>query len=248
MDMGKPVTANAMRFSPDGKVELLFDGKPLIPNNAYCETSYDRKKNPKILNKIGLNPNNLVNNQNITLQKFDVIFAVDTNTKKINNVDISVCGLVFCTIHPIDKNSINYKYAPIKYFEFRGIKEKYENVAWVEVIEFIMNNPKLSNKKIGLVVDSDLGNIPDYNQNILPIYSNFYLPSNIEIIYASADAGKEYILNKLISVCDKEASLLLNKIIKEKNNNSDLHQVNNKPFTHFRLWQKTVDQFITVSS
>ncbi len=93
---------------------------------------------------------------------------------------------------------------------FWNIKDKEENIAWMTAIELIQKNPVVTeNLKIGIIVDSDLGNIDRYNNRESPIYGNFYLPANMHLVYASTDGGKEYAANRLISLADKESSKLL---------------------------------------
>jgi len=238
MDMGKPKVVNKIRISPNGVLELLKDNEVLIPENARFETTYDRDtKTPKVLHSIPQNQRDITLKPYITLKKYDLIFAIDTNTKKIKDNTISVSCVVLCKLDYTSENKIDIKYAPIECFEFRNIKQKHENVAWVKAIERITNNPANNKKtKIGLVVDSDLGNIPAYNNRKMPIYSDFYLPANIELLHASSDAGKEFVLNRIISLCDREAKKLLKKLEKHITN-KDLQKVSDKPYTHFRSWR-----------
>ena len=104
-------------------------------------------------------------------------------------------------------------------------------------MEMLVAHPAYRNlKEIGIVVDSDLGNIPDYNTGKKPIIDTFYLPDKITLLYASSDAGKEYLPNKLIAVCDKEANTLIRHIQTNPENTSHLVKVSGEPYTHFRFW------------
>jgi hypothetical protein len=239
MDMGKPVVVNGIRMLPDGTVELLNNGLPLTPESAYHDINYDRKKNPKILNKISLDPKQLSVDPHLALKNFDLIYAIDTNTKLVNDDVISISCIVLSKLTYCKNNEIIAKYAPIHCLEFRNIKEHAENIAWMKSIQLIIANPSYSPKlKIGFVVDSDLGNLPAYNKRTAPIYDDFYLPQNIELIYASADVGKEFLVNKLIALCEKEAKILLEDISLNKISNENLQEVISEPYTHFRLWNK----------
>ncbi len=237
-DMGRPVEVNGIRVSPSGYFEFLHNGLTLTPENAYHDISFDRIQGQKILSKIPLDPNKLLMDPNFVLQKFDGVFAIDTNTKIINGEIISIsCCIVLCVL-TYKNNIITAQYAPIHCLEFRNIKQQAENIAWMKSIQLISANPSYNpNLKIGIIVDSDLGNLSEYNNRIKPIYSDFYLPQNIELIYASTDVGKEYIINKLISLCDKEARILLENILSNKVPNDNLNEVSDNPYTHFRLWR-----------
>lgn len=237
MDMGEPMTVNGVKISPTGSIELLKDGIPLVPINAYHDVSFDRTKGPKTLNKTPLDPNKLILNPNHALEKFDRIFAIDTNTKTINDESISVSCVVLCKLSRDRKNSLIAEFLPVHCLEFRNTQGITENTAWRKAIQLITANPSYNaNMKFGIIVDSDLGNISSYNNRSKPFYPGLYLPKNIELIYASADTGKEYLANKLISLCDKEATKLLEEIMSNKISNENLHEVNDEPYTHFRLW------------
>lgn len=237
MDMGEPVDVNGVKISPTGSIELLKDGIPLMPANAYHTINFDRPKGPKILNKTPLDPNKLIIDSNLALEKFDRIFAIDTNTKTINDENVSVSCVVLCKLSRDKNDLLIAKVAPIHCLEFRNIQGITENIAWMKAIQLITANPSYSvNMKLGIIVDSDLGNISSYNNRSKPFYSDFYLPQNIELIYASTDVGKEYLANKLISLCDKEATKLLEDIALNNVSNENLHKINDEPYTHFRFW------------
>jgi hypothetical protein len=242
MDMGEPVAANGFRISPTGSVELLKGGIPLVPVEAYHGVSFDREKGPKILNKTPLDPNKLIIDPSIALEKYDLIFAIDTNTKVIDGESVSVSCVVLCKLIRDKNNVLNAEFAPIHCLEFRNIQGMAENIAWMKAIQFIIANPSYSiDIKYGIIVDSDLGNISSYNNRSKPIYSGFYLLPNIELIYASTDVGKEYLANKLISLCDKEATKLLESIMLNKVSNDNLREVFGEPYTHFRLWNRSAN-------
>lgn len=237
MDMGKPVVANGLRISPMGSFELLQDGVPLKPVEAYHDVNYEREKGPKILNKTPLNPDNLITDPNIALGNFDRIFAIDTNTKMLKDEIISVSCIVLCYLTHNPNDTLDAKFAAVHCLEFRNIQCLAENIAWMKMIQLITANPAYnSSLKLGIIVDSDLRNIPAYNNRSKPIFSDFYLPRNIELIYASADVGKEYLANKLILLCENEVNKLLSEIILGKVANDNLQEVKNEPYTHIRIW------------
>lgn len=238
MYMGKPVEVNGIKMSSDGSFELLNNGLPMTPESAYHEISYNRKNTPKILNRTHLDPNQLsVNNSTRALTRYDLLFAIDTNTKIFNDEIISIGCIVLCELTSLEGEEIIAMYKPVYSLEFRNIQKKAENIAWMKAIQLIIANPSYNlNLKIGLIVDSDLDNISAYNNQSIPIYADFYLPKNIELIYASADVGKEFLVNKLISECDKAANMLIDDISTNKITNENLQEINGEPYTHFRFW------------
>jgi hypothetical protein len=89
--------------------------------------------------------------------------------------------------------------------------------------------------KIGLIVDSDLGNHQAFNNREIPIFDDFYLPENVTIIYASDKGGTEYLSTKMIKYCHdlatglyKKENLLLN--VKDLNRGDEIN------FTLYRQW------------
>jgi len=241
-DFGEPKSINGFKLDPTtGDAALLYDARPTNPMKANVETGYVRTKDFKVLNKALLPPQELNVNSNRKLESFDLIFAIDTNSKAVGNEIISIACVVG------GKNVLMPSHTAIRYrsvncLEFRNIRDKAENIAWQKCIELIQAAPDYkSTKKICMIVDSDLGNIPRYNSREAPIYGNFYLPENIQLIYASTDSGKENIANQMIARCDKEATYLLNQVIKD-NNRENLEAVLHQPYTHFKLWVRSQTQ------
>jgi len=238
LDMGKPVTVHKVQITPEGSKIEFFDNnnKLIIPESVTVETEYERKKGPKILNRAESGHERLAADPNRALQKYDLIYAIDTNTKLLNSETLSVAGIILCKITP-HAGFLYVQYALVHCFEFRNIQTKPENVAWRTLIEMLMAHPQYSSlKDIGIIVDSDLGNISDYNAKGKPIIDNFYLPDKVTLLYASADRGKEYLANKLITECDKKTNTLIQEIQKNPANTSNLLEVQDLPYTHFRCW------------
>lgn len=242
VDMGVPKEVNGIKFDPrSGEVIFLHDGNPVLPVNAHVETGYDRTKKFKVLNKAKLPMQELNANPNRRLETFDLIFAIDTNSKTVGNETISVSCVVGGR-NVLIPNHTAIRYGPANCLEFRNIRDKAENIAWQKCIELIQAAPEYKpSLKICMIVDSDLSNIPRFNSRELPIYGTFYLPENFELLYASTDSGKENIANQMIARCEKEASHLLQQIMND-NNRENLEIVHNQPYTHFKLWVRDNDR------
>ena len=146
------------------------------------------------------------------LSNFDEIYAVDTNTKKIDNFYFSI-GILAKLVKEKDK-SYKIEVCRIITSENNTIKPEMEQAVWNGVITEI-EKMETESKKIALVVDCDLKNIGAYNRREKKIRNDRFLPINFTLLYATADI-KENILNKLICFCDKEATRLLEE--KKKGN------------------------------
>lgn len=141
----------------------------------------------------------------------DVIVGIDTNTRNING-EIKHVGVAAQII----ENDQGLSFLIIMDFLLHGEFEKPENENWKNLILYIIDHDNFSPaSKYGIIVDSDLGNIPAYNKREKAIVDDFILPKNFELIYASADISNDSLINMLITACDKYAGLTLDNI--EKN-------------------------------
>lgn len=234
----KPVTVLGVRDLPDGTIQHFDNGVHVKPEKVGYEIGYDRQKKKKVINKLDLDPNWIAVNPDASLRKFDLIYAIDTNTKAANGKVISVATVVLCKLDLATDGNITVQYGPLYSLEFWNIQDHPENVAWMKVIRFITQDQAYNtNQKIAIIVDSDLGNLPAYNTKSLPIYSDFYLPTNFELIYASAEVGtEEFLVNHLIALCENMAKSLLAKILRDEATGTHPKEVSNEPYTHFRIW------------
>jgi hypothetical protein len=234
----KPVTTLGIGKRPDGTIQYFSDGVPIKPRKVDYETVYDRTKRKKVIHKLDLDTAQITDNPDLSLKKFDLIYAIDTNTKAGNGKVVSVATVVLCKLDFATDGTINYQYGPLHSLEFWNINDHPENVAWMKVVQFITQDQAYhSGQKIGIIVDSDLGNLAAFNARSLPIYADFYLPENFELIYASAEVGtQEFLVNHLIALCEVMAKSLLTSILLNKASDTDPREVDNEPYTHFRVW------------
>lgn len=154
------------------------------------------------------------------LQRYKSICVIDTNTKETAGVSLSVSCAAYISIEYIGDNKwrdmVLTRMLPVLSISDEGNPEV---SAWYRFIKFICSKTR---EAIALVVDSDLGNIPKYNARELPIYHEFYLPDNIELIYASSERDLASPLNKAINICDEDAKRILTLVI---NNEEALNAV-----------------------
>lgn len=185
-------------------------------NAASCTKYKTENGKNRTLNRIESNSNIMSMNLIELICQFDVIFAVDTNTKNINGVNISVPSMQCCEINK-NKNETSFTFCCFGLVCLKNIEENHpEKIGIKLLIQAIMSNQNYSkNLKIGIVTDHDLGNIDKYNKKEIPLCEDFYLPENFTLLYAT-DKPKENILNILISECDKEANKFFSGVIAGK--------------------------------
>lgn len=104
--------------------------------------------------------------------------------------------------YKVDKD---IKCIPLTVLEFWNAEIHPEVLGWYALMGAIKEQEDMSGKKIGVIVDSNLGDIDKYNSREKPLFGNEYIPPNVTLIYASADK-KDSIANKLIWLCDDLAS------------------------------------------
>ena len=204
--------SDKIKFSlKDGSLVAESDNGDIPMSKFKTETFYKREKNDKILNRIYTDNNSIDINRN--LSQYNFIYAIDTNTMFTDNKYISVGSLVKGDFIKKNEEGFNLSYKCHKNFIIES-EYKYidvEQYLWTESIKLIKNELILHyNPKIGLIIDCDLGNLENYNNKLKPLYSNFYLPDNFTLIYASSDTGKEYLPNKMIALADHEAKANIN--------------------------------------
>lgn len=149
-------------------------------------------------------------------RRFKHIVAIDTNLgkyqSKILKQEVSIgLGIAIALIEG-DGNEADL--VPLRTPFFTSLcPSKPENENWVNVIETLRKNCKCKDsRKIGIVVDSDLGNIPAYNKQEKPIFKEYYLPDEFELIFAS-DKVTDNIFNRIIKQSHKVSYELIPKVI-----------------------------------
>ncbi|MFV1942878.1 hypothetical protein VPH49_18860 [Pseudomonas luteola] len=204
--------------------------------NGYHEASYERAKGPKILNRTPIESQQLTLDPNSSLESFDLIVAIDTNTNTIDEREISATGVILANwVDDLTTESKSLCYKTLFCLEFTELSEPREKIGWIMALsELLKNNYLPKNRKIGVIVDSYLGEIPAINARVEPVYENIFLPSNITLLYASSDVGLEYTANKLIKYADQSAKLVLEYI---KSGRASINEkvVSGRPFKGYRI-------------
>ena len=172
---------------------------------------YKRPKGLKIINQISSESQLLIGNPDRELTKYDYILAVDTNTRTISGTPMSASAVFSAKFEDSsndDKAILRGVFS--EYYEFRQMNQSSELIAWWFVIKGILEDPVYDvNKKFAVVVDAHLGEIESMNRGEKPVLGDLYLPQNCKLMYASADVGKEWGINRVMSICDKEATKFL---------------------------------------
>ena len=212
MNMGEPTIAKGYSMSSSGGVVLFGeDGKPLQHDSATVERSYDRPKGPKILSKVFLDERaELVADIDTATLQFDTIFAVDSNSKRINGRDVWVAAITLCRWQQRHSRPVA-EFAPTQAMEFRDVDCSPDLLALKRILLEIQKTPGIAAGRIGIVLDSHLGDLPKIEGRMIPLLDQYFLPTWAGLIYAS-DSASDCLPNKLLRASDKAATSLLRKI------------------------------------
>jgi len=216
----------------------IKDGKdsPLI-GETRLEFSRERENNksPKMLHTSISPDENTWFSTNHQLLAYDHLIAIDTNTNQVNGSTVSITAAYHLIPEKKEQGYAQCRAAVIVLLELWNVVEKPENMGWYQVLNAIKEHPIEFAGKIGLIVDSDLGNHQAFNTREKPIFGNYYLPENVTIIYGSDKGGAEHLSTKMIKYCHDLAS----DLYKSQNlqlNTANLHKGVEGLYTHIRQW------------
>ena len=220
--VGSPEPLRVFHYDKD-KMELkglTIDGRLIDTNVTFSQTHYNgHSGKEKIISRV---QDKVIPNQADLFRhlstSFDLLIAIDTNTKIIGSEALSVSAVVHCIVQRT--SDPNKYYAGFPWHGailFRNCPNELhpEKFGWITEIKRINSNPQNRTRSFALITDHDLGNHIPYNNKQVPVYGSFYLPDNFRVMYGRGDSSKENLLNHLLQQCDKKSTDLIKEI--EKN-------------------------------
>ena len=216
------------------KIEFLgANGERLTPSYAAVGSGYERASGKfKSTTRVDVDPRQISGNVPAWVNRYDRIFAVDTNTIELDGINLCVTCCVLAEI-AFDGPKWSGRIELLDAFVAWKPTLKPELIGWLDVIDRINTHPSV---RIGLVVDSELAMIPQFNLRNAPIVEGIYLPPNVELVYASADQDKNLPFNYLIAKCDSDATFLINKIKQDRSRLAGLRASNVKYYESSYYW------------
>jgi hypothetical protein len=199
----------------DGQVSaLLSSGEKVKADALFSQTQYVRtsgkdKVVSRILNEASFDlPLSLAS-------RFDSVWAIDTNTKRVGGDLVSTSGILECHTRKATATQVHVSCRG-HVIAFKNCPNgEAERCAWSKLVTVITSSPTYSvNLRIGIITDHDLARHSAYNSRELPIYSDTYLPENFTLVYASSDVGPANVLNQLVIECHKAADEILRQFEK----------------------------------
>ncbi|KYK43853.1 hypothetical protein A1D31_37805 [Bradyrhizobium liaoningense] len=185
--------------------------------SVYSEVTYERSKGPKVLSRIPQSHRDIsFESGNALIKNYEFVCAVDTNTRTIRDGLVSVTGIIVLrpfVLPTVRELQRGWKLEAPFCLEFLDISEKTENWGWMAAHQILREQGLIgAATRVGMIVDSDLGNLNSYNARKSPVIRGDLLPETVQLIYASSDAGRENIVNRALSTADSASGQCLDAI------------------------------------
>lgn len=184
--------------------------QPMIKERI--ETTYQRSKRPKYLNATPAGQD-WIRDPNEELKTFERLVAVDTNTKAIDGVSVSVVGVALgywvWVGSSADFEKCLWRQSAFC-IELIDAEKPTEQLGWCMGIDNAVIQSADQKTRTAVIVDSDRENISAYNDRSLPLFRGAKLPECCTLVFATADAGgAEYYANHLLLIADSVAAQVL---------------------------------------
>jgi hypothetical protein len=216
----------------NGKGLLIDSYGKKLPLHKGVSTSYQGENKHKIVNTVFAD--NIYLDATSSVTEFEKLLVVDTNTKQVNNIKIAIGIMILCDISvsgetfKITPTSLLSDCFPDYWSQTSPFQMQYENYMWSNFLSIIRDEIKdYFHGKIAMVVDSDLGNLPNYNDHKTVFFNGLIrpcinpiivLPENIRMFYAKSDKPNDSVLNNYISCCDDISNKLFAGIMARLDN------------------------------
>lgn len=214
----------------DGSV-LDFIGRqhPLVPKLEYIKPTnveliayYKKEQKIKVLYRYQLSDAYAPGNIHWAMNAWSKFFAIDTNTRVIDGVKVSITSVVKGVINGTHNGTGVYKFDTYYDEVNTNVNGNPETLAICKLISKLLKESDFDpSAKIGIITDSEMDLLDAYNSKtrcLLPdIFPGLYLPDNFYIMYAAADRARDtYMPNKLMAICDTTASNAFNNLVIKK--------------------------------
>jgi hypothetical protein len=215
----------------NGKGVLIDSNGKKLPLPEGVKTTYQGENKIKTVNAVFAD--NIYLDATDAISEYEKILIVDTNSKKVNNLNIAIGVMILCNVN-LGKDS--FTITPISLLtdcfpdcwtnqpSQSPFPMQYENYMWANFLS-IIRDKSIENfqAKTVMIVDSDLGNLPKYNDHKTKFFNGLIypckdpvlvLPENITMFYAKSDKPNDSVLNSYIACCDEISNKIFSEIMK----------------------------------
>lgn len=223
---------------------FIYDalGHKLKPERYHIETYRERNSDSKKKKLVSIVPgltDRITVNTGHIFNSFDAVVSIDTNTYEkdlVGGDKLSVLGVSI-------SRKMELKYPELleitarHAIEFRNLKDPKEKHGWFVGLHKMYTSGLLKPEwKVAVIVDSYANEVMSFN-NGAEIVAGFRLTPEIKFVYASADTGQFFALNKCMKAADKLAKMVMDKLVMETSLHNLRNALEHEPYTGIRLWQ-----------
>lgn len=227
----------ALSLSPDGQLQMSGPSGSIAAKSIEAMTMRPRAgKAPKVLTRSPAEQSFSINLWD-HVAHYDALFCIDTNTQVVEGRTVSVAAAFQLSDADGGLSPDGLMARPLGAFEFHGVEEKQENLAWSLFMQSVLKGlDHTSQRRYALVTDSDQGAHPAYNDRSKPFFADRLLPEAFTLLYAS-DQGQSF-LNDAIRKCDAQSRNLFRAYRDGflKLADAPAAPIGLGPYTHCRFW------------
>lgn len=217
--VGSPEPLRGVHYDKD-KMEfmgLTLDGRLIKPGVTFTQTHYTGQSGKeKVINRV---QDKVIPNEadlmSYLSSSFDLIIAVDTNTKIIGGETVSVSGVVHCIVQNTpepNRYEVNFPHQGVILFRNCPKELSAEKFGWLTVMQKTTRECLNKEQRVALITDHDMDALISYNNKRIPIFRDFYLPDNFIFMYGRGDGPTQNLLNYAVKLCDKKSTDILKEI------------------------------------
>lgn len=175
------------------------------------EEAYRREKNDKVVRSHPSSDQVTRFLSSSDPRSYDAVIAVDTNTQTHLDKEVSVTGICVATWRT---EIAHWHYRCPFVVEFANSSLDKEQTGWRLALEALeAKGVVVASRRFLMVVDCHLGILPSIQNRSVPLCGDYYLPTNMDICYASADASSKSITSKVIRMADIYSSLTIKHLV-----------------------------------
>lgn len=210
------VIVKNIKIAIDGScLDIIGHQHFLIPHIQYIKPSfveltayYERASKRKILYRYSCADTYPPGNIHWVMNGWKRFFAIDTNTREIEGVQVSVTSVIQGYVLDTARGVGSYKLDTYYTEANINVSGNPETFAICKLISKVSKEfAGKENLRFGIITDSKLELIDKYNARTECLLPGLLLPLNFHIMYATADTGRDaYMPNKMMAMCDQAAS------------------------------------------
>jgi len=209
------VIVKNIKFAIDGsRLDIIGHQHFLNPQIQYIKPSlveliayYERANKRKVLYKYSCADTYAPGNIHWVMKGWKRFFAIDTNTRKIDDVQVSITSVIQGYVLDTEKGVGIYKLDTYYTEANINVSGNPETSAICKLISKVTKEiADNENLRFGIITDCELELIDKYNTRTEFLLPGLLLPPNFHIMYATAESGRDtFMPNKMMAMCDQAA-------------------------------------------